>query len=57
MFLGTLTACFLLLLGGAMSDSPSATEQVTGTAKTTFVVGTILSILVAASHWINFPSW
>lgn len=54
-FVGTLLACVLQLFAAGMSDAPSVDgmPNVTGT----LVTGTIIALLIAASHWLPHIGW
>lgn len=53
-FVVTVLAALFVLLGNGMSDNPSNNSS--AGFKATFWVGTIISILIAGSHWISW-SW
>lgn len=54
-FIGTLVVCAFMLFAAGMSDSPSAAANVPVTS--TFVIGTIIAALIAASHWLPHIGW
>lgn len=54
-FIGTALISIVMIFAAGMSDSPSASENVP--IKTTFFTGTIISILIAASHWLPHIGW
>lgn len=54
-FVGTLAVSALIVFAAGMSDSPSALTNVP--VLSTFVTGTIISALIAASHWMPHLSW
>lgn len=43
-----------MILGAGMSDSPSASAGVP--LLSTFITGTVIAALIAASHWLHM-SW
>jgi hypothetical protein len=49
-FLGTIGICILMLFAAGMSDSTD--NQVP--LGSTFTIGTILSLIILASHWAQF---
>ena len=49
-FGGTILSCILMAFAAGMSDNVSAANNVPVTS--TFVIGTIIAVLVAASHWL-----
>jgi hypothetical protein len=54
-FVLTLVACVIILWGASMKPAPSADD--TAPAKATFIGGTALSLLIAASHWLPHIGW
>jgi hypothetical protein len=54
-FVGTLAVSALMMIGASMSDSPSASADVP--VLSTFITGTVIAALVAASHWMLHISW
>ena len=54
-FVGTLVVSALMIFAAGMSDSPSASANVP--VLSTFITGTIIAALVAASHWLPHISW
>lgn len=54
-FVVTLLISSVLLFASGMSDSPSASADVP--VLSTFITGTIIAILIAASHWLPHFGW
>lgn len=54
-FAGTLVVSVVMIFAAGMSDSPSAAENVP--VLSTFITGTIIAGLIAASHWLPHLSW
>lgn len=54
-FVGTILLSLLMLFAAGMSDSPSEAENVP--VISTFVTGTIIAALIAASHWLPHIGW
>lgn len=54
-FAFTLVISAMMLLAAGMSDSPSASTNVP--VVSTFVTGTIITVLIAMSHWLPHLSW
>lgn len=54
-FVGTCVACFIMVLAASMSDSPEAAANVP--VRSTAVTGTIIALLIAASHWLPHIGW
>jgi hypothetical protein len=52
-FVGTLAACGMILLGDAMS--PTGTGGMSPWP--TFIAGSVLAVLIAASHWLPHFGW
>lgn len=50
-FVCTLAVSALMLFAAGMSDSPSAAANVP--VGTTFAIGTIIAVFIAASHWVH----
>lgn len=50
----TLVACILMVFAAGMSDAPS---QDSVPVVPTFIGGTIIAALVAASHWMPHINW
>lgn len=53
-FAGTVALSLLMLFAAGMSDSPSAAAGVPVTS--TFIIGTVIAALIAATHWLHM-SW
>ena len=54
-FVATLAVSALMVFAAGMSDSPSASANVP--VVSTFVTGTIIAALIAASHWMPHLAW
>jgi hypothetical protein len=54
-FAGTLVVSALMVFAAGMSDSPSASANVP--VLSTFITGTVIAALIAASHWMPHLSW
>jgi hypothetical protein len=54
-FIATVVVAVLVLFGNAMSDNPA--DNSSGGFIAVFVVGTALSCLVLASHWMPAIGW
>jgi hypothetical protein len=54
-FVGTLVVCAIMLFAAGMSSAPSASGEVP--VVSTFITGTIIAVLIAASHWLPHLSW
>lgn len=54
-FAGTILLSVLMLFAAGMSDSPSASADVP--VVSTFITGTIIAALIAASHWLPHVAW
>jgi len=53
-FIATLAFCALMAFAAGMSDSQSTSSN---NVVLTFVTGTILAVLVGASHWMPHVGW
>lgn len=51
----TVALTILTLFGGMMSDNVG--DNNSGSFITVFVVGTVISLLIAASHWLPHFGW
>lgn len=56
-FAGFSLFALVMLLASGMSDSPSASQDMNGSAGAVFITGLVIAGLVAGSHFIHFPSW
>jgi hypothetical protein len=56
-FIGTVVISLFMLLAASMSDNPSAADSMGSSIIGTFVGGTIVAILVGASHWLPHIGW
>lgn len=54
-FVITVLISLVMLFGAGMSDSPSAAASVP--VKATFITGTVIALLIAASHWLPHIGW
>lgn len=54
-FVGTVALSGLMLFAAGMSDAPS--ESADKSPLWTFIIGTVLAALIAASHWLPALSW
>lgn len=54
-FIITLMLCAFILFAGGMSDEPDNPEG--NTALLTFLAGTVIAVLVFASHWLPHIGW
>ena len=54
-FAGTLAVSAAMVFAAGMSDSPSASANVP--VLSTFLSGTIIAVLIGASHWLPHMSW
>lgn len=54
-FVCTLLLCAFMMFAWGMATAPSQYNKPPFVA--VFWFGTIVAALVAASHWISFPSW
>lgn len=54
-FAGTIGLSVLMMFAAGMSDSPSASKDVP--VVSTFVTGTSIAAVVAATHWLPHIGW
>ena len=53
-FVGTLVICAFIFFADMMSDAPSEPGI---PFLTPFIIGTIIAVLIAASHWLPHLGW
>jgi hypothetical protein len=53
-FIATVCGSLLMVFGGSMSDNPSQSEDMRGDTIKFFIGGTVVSLLIAATHYAYF---